>query len=55
MVEKPDALLHESDTVLFGCLEDRLVVLAAAGGSNVLDAGTSGAVDVVGKGELCIR
>lgn len=52
MVEQPDILLNERDTVLFGRLKDRHVVLATTGGSDVLDAGTGSAVDVVSKGKL---
>lgn len=54
VVEEASALLHKGDPKLLSRLEDRNVVLAAARGSNVLDAGTSRAIDVVGEGELYV-
>lgn len=36
VVEQADVLLNEGNAQLLGCLEDGLVVLAAAGSSNVL-------------------
>lgn len=52
VVEETDVLLHKGDAELLGRLEDGHVVLAAAGGGNVLDAGAGRAVDVVDEGEL---
>ena len=52
VVEQTGVLLDEGDAELLGGLENGTVVLATAGGGNVLDAGASGAVDVVDEGEL---
>jgi len=52
VVEETGVLLHEGDAEALGGLEDGTVVLAAAGGGNVLDARAGGAVDIVGEGEL---
>lgn len=52
VVEQADVLLDESDTELLGCLEDRLVVLAATWSSNVFGSGFGDAIDVIGEGEL---
>lgn len=47
-------LLHEGDTELLGGREDELVILRTARSGDVLDAGASGAVDVVDEGELFV-
>jgi len=52
VVEQAHALLDKDDAELLGRLEDGAVVLAAAGGGDVLCAGAGGAEDVVGEGEL---
>lgn len=52
MVEQADALLDKDNSQLLSGLEDGTVVLATAGGGNVLDAGAGGAEDVVNEGEL---
>jgi hypothetical protein len=36
VVEETNVLLHEGDAQLLGSLKDSAVVLAAAGGSNIL-------------------
>lgn len=52
MVEETNVLLDKGDAQALGGLDNGAVVLAAAGGGNVLDAGAGGAEDVVDKGEL---
>ena len=52
VVEEADVLLHKGDAQLLGGVEDGTVVLAAAGGSNVLDARAGRAEDIVNEGEL---
>ena len=52
VVEQTGVLLDEGDAELLSGLEDGTVVLGTAGSRNVLDAGASGAVDIVDEGEL---
>ncbi len=52
-MEEAGVLLHKGDAQLLSGAENRAIVLATAGGSNVLDAGAGGAIDVIGEGELC--
>ncbi len=52
VVEETNILLDKGDTQSLGRLENGTVVLAAAGGGNVLDTGAGGAEDVVDEGEL---
>jgi len=51
MVEQPDRLLNKADSKLTRGLEARLVVLAASGRRDVLNAGAPSTVDVVGERE----
>lgn len=53
MVEQSDVLLNKGNAELLSSLKHGTVVLAAARGSNVLDAGARGAEDIVNEGELC--
>lgn len=52
VVEQTNILLDKGDTQTLGRLDNSAVVLAAAGGGNVLDAGAGRAEDVVDEGEL---
>lgn len=52
MVEQANVLLHKGDAKLLGSLENCSVVLAAAGGGDVLDARSGGTENVVDEGEL---
>lgn len=52
VVEEADVLLNKRDTKLLGSVVNRAVILATAGGGNVLDARLGRAEDVVDKGEL---
>lgn len=53
MVEQASALLNEHNAKLLRSLEDGTVVLATAGGGDVLDTGAGSTEDVVNEGELC--
>lgn len=52
VVEQTNVLLDESDAEFLGRAEDGLVVLAAGGSGDVLDARAGGAEDVVDEWEL---
>jgi hypothetical protein len=52
VVEEADVLLDEGNAQLLGGLEDGLIVLAAAGSSDVLDAGPGRPINIIGEGEL---
>lgn len=53
MVEQTSVLLDKGNAQVLGRLEDGAVVLAAAGGGDVVDAGAGCSEDVVDEGELC--
>lgn len=52
MVEQTSVLLDKGNSQLLGRLEDGAVVLATAGGGDVVDAGAGCSEDVVDEGEL---